>query len=336
MAKSLDETYNEILGTGGTSLEEMDESGTHQEDGAYSQEDYSDDAGDGSDPREGDDDGLGLDDDDASDEALEEDDDEQADEEDDDGAGDEEETEIPQRLVDAGRLANLSDDAIVELAESRPEALEALARTQEFARQTQDSQQQETDKKDESKKEQDSSIGKFKPLELELTDDDEEEMGSKAVEMIRELTKTVNTLGSELNNQQKSLGNVQQNAEMDKLRQIDVHFDSLADKVPELGKTGSLTKEQRQNRIFALSTASQAQRVYGIADEQKALAIGVKALQGQSTEAQTKEKLIRDLDKNKKRFTNRARNRTKQGKKMSVQDRAMNRITEILDSPDYA
>ncbi|MHC4332613.1 MAG: hypothetical protein ACYSUV_02545 [Planctomycetota bacterium] len=334
MAKDLDALYTEILGEGEPLKEDSDSDGNIAVgDGAYGQEDYSDEAGDGEDPREQEDEDLGYEDEDElfEDEASEEED---ADEDGDDGAGeeaDEYEEEIPQRLVDAGRQANLSDDAIVELAETRPEALEALARSQEVlgGQQRQKSVQQDASQQDTKK----SSTG-FKPLELELSSEDEEEMGSKAVSMIKELTNTVNELGGKLDQVGGSLGNVQKQTQMERIRQIDAHFDSLSDEVPELGQTSRLSNAERQNRVFVVETARQAMQVYGVTD-QEALAMGVKALKGQKSEASVKQKLLGDLDKNRTRFTARARSRKRPEKKRTTRDRAMEQINRILDSDEY-
>jgi ssDNA-specific exonuclease RecJ len=152
--------------------------------------------------------------------------------------------------------------------------------------------------------------------------------------MIKQLTDTVNNLGGKLEQQESSLGNVQKQTEIDRVRQIDTHFDTLSDKVPELGKTASLSQKEIQNRIFVVNTAKEAMRVYGVSDKE-ALTMGVKALTGQKSEASVKNKLVRELDKNKKRFTARGRSRNRPDKKRSTQDRAMEQINAILDSDEY-
>jgi hypothetical protein len=328
--ESLNKVYDEILGAGPEIQDESAEKATgHAVDGAYVDEDYSDDAGDGTDPRvpaDEDEDtedfvGAGSDEDDdldGSDDIEEKDDD-----------ADEYE-EIPDRLIQAGREANLSDDAIVELAESRPEALEALARAQEAAaavRQTQT--RPDTAQEDVPQKPQTGAA--FEPLKLELSEDDEEEMGSRAVKLIKTLADQVNRLGSQVNEHNANLSSVQQQTQSERIRQIDSFFDTLSDDIPDLGKTGSLTQRQKQNRIFAFKSARNAMEAYGIQNDEEALAIGAKALKGQTTEAQVKERLIKDLDRNKKRFTSRGFSRKRSDKRKSVEERAMDAINRVLD-----
>ena len=332
--EELNAKYDEILGTGEPLKDEggSEESMT-EKDSAYGQEDYMDDAGDGTDPREEDDDDLGFEDEDELTGAGSDEDDDKAGGKDDDaGADDVAKEEIPQRLVDAARISGMSDDEIIELSEEHPVALEAIARAQEARRSI--GTQQKTVQKDASQQETDKTSSGFKPLELDLTSEDEEEMGSKAVSMIKQLTETVNNLGGKLEQQESSLGRVEQETQSERVRQIDNHFDTVADKVPELGKTVSLTEEQKLNRIFVVNTAQQAMRVYGLSDKD-ALAMGVNALKGQKSEAKVKNDLVRDLDKNKKRFTARPRTRNKAEGKRSTKDRALEAIDSILDSDDY-
>lgn len=327
--ESLNKVYNEILGAGPAIQDEsLSKGGRREVDGAYVDEDYSDDAGDGKDPREEDafeedEDlvgGTGSDDDD---DVAEDDGDEMDDT--DDGY-----EEIPDRLVQAGRQANLADDVIVELSETHPETLEALARAQEAAAaRTQQTNQRQTTQEDKAPA-ADRGTG-FKPIELDLSDEDEDEMGPRAVKLIKTLADQVNKLGGQVNEHNNSLNSVQQQSQSERIRQIDSYFDTLADDIPDLGKTGSLTERQKQNRIFAFKTARNAMESYGISNDEEALAMGAKALKGQKTEAQVKQRLIQDLDKNKKRFTARGHSRQRPDKKMSVEQRAMAAINRVLD-----
>jgi hypothetical protein len=329
MPNDLDEmnsVYNEILGEG-PAIEDGDAGkGAGRSDDAYAEEDYSGESGDGIDPRDdstlNDDDDTNTDDDDND--YLGTDDD--GDTDDDDGTDDDGTEEIDERWVKAGRVANLGDDAIAELAESRPEALEALARAQEAAAVRQKpNATQDADETDDTKD------GGFKPLEFKFDEDDEEEMGSKALKVIRSLEAKVNELGGRLQDQQEGLGNIHRQSQSEKVRQIDLHFDKLAKEIPELGKTGSLTDKQKQNRIFAFKSASNAMQVYGDLSDEDALTMGARALLGTKTKNQAKNDLIRDLDRNKKRFTARGHSRQRPSKRKSVEERAMEALNRKLD-----
>ena len=329
--EALNKVYTEILGAGPEIQDESAGKATGRAvDGAYVDEDYSDEAGDGTDPRELTDDdddlvGTGSEEDD-DDEEVDDDDDFESKDKDDDGY-----EEIPDRLVQAGRMANLSDEAIVELSESRPEALEALARAQEAAMAASKKTHQDTHEAHEDTNQNASQKAAFEPLKLELSEEDEDEMGSRAVKLIKTLADQVNKLGSQVNEQNAGLSNVQQHTQSERIRQIDSFFDKLSDEIPDLGKTGSLTQRQKQNRVFAFKSARNAMESYGIASDEEALAIGAKALKGQTTDAQVKERIIKDLDKNKKRFTSRGFSRKRPDKKMSVEQRAMAAINRVLD-----
>ena len=324
----LNKVYTEILGAGPEIQDDSSGSGARRDvDGAYVDEDYSDDAGDGKDPREDDlneededlvgDTGSDDDNDDIEDDGVEKDDD--------DGY-----EAIPDRLVQAGRQANLSDDAIVELSESRPEVLEALARAQEAA--VQRTQQANQSHKAQEDKDSTQNRGDgFEPIKLEFTDDDEDEMGPRAMKLIKTLADQVNKLGGQVNEQNNSLNSVQQQTENERIRQIDSYFDKLSDEIPDLGKTGSLTERQKQSRVFAFKTARNAMESFGIRDDEEALAMGAKALKGQKSDAQVKRRLIEDLDKNKKRFTARGHSRKRPDSKMTVEQRAMAAINRVLD-----
>ena len=328
--EELNKVYNEILGAGPEIQDDSVETGgSRKVDGAYVNEDYSDDAGDGKDPREDDafdedddlDSGTGSDDDD--DDVAEDD----GDEKDDVDDGDE---EIPDRLVQAGRQANLADDVIVELAETHPETLEALARAHEAAA----ARFQQTNQRQTVQEDKTQTVNRetgFEPIKLDLSDEDEDEMGPRAVKLIKTLADQVNKLGGQVNEHNNSLNSVQQQTQSERIRQIDSYFDNLSDDIPDLGKTGSLTERQKQNRIFAFKTARNAMESYGISNDEEALAMGAKALKGQKTDAQVKQRLIQDLDKNKKRFTARGHSRQRSDKKMSVEQRAMAAINRVLD-----
>jgi hypothetical protein len=325
--EKLNEVYKEILGEGEPLVEEVAEeaTGTNQVDGAYVEEDYTDDAGDGDDPREKQDDDLlsdGEDDDDGYD------DDDGVDDDGDDDDGE----EVPQRLVEAGLQANLSDDAITELLETRPEVLEAMARAFEVKTVIPESN---SDSKEKNLKGNEENLDGFKPIKFDFDEDEIEEMGSKAVGIIGELTKTVNELGKKVENQSQTVGNVEKQREVEQIRQIDAVFDELSKDVPELGQTASLSEKEKQNRIFAFRAASAASEVFGETDMKKVLAIGANALKGQQTEARVKEKLISDLDKRKKQFIGRGKSRKKPERKKSVEERAMSAINRVLDSSDY-
>jgi hypothetical protein len=319
----LNNIYEDVLGKG-PALEEEAEAkslSAGSQDGAYGQEDYGDDAEDGVDPRDAStqieeevEDAVGIDEDQLEDKELD----------------DEEYEDVPERLVEAGRAANLSDRDIIELAETHPEALEALARAQEAQHVAPRKEEHVQDKPVEKK-----PAGTFEPLKLEFSEDDRDEMGERSLEIINSLVDKVNTLGAQVAEQGEATRSVQEREVQEKIRVIDETFDGMAKDIPALGSTGSLDEDQKANRIFAFNAARAAMQAYGNLTTEQALAIGANALRGQQTESQVKAKIISDLNKNKKRFVSRARSRNRPAPKKSVDERAVEAISKVLDDPKY-
>lgn len=336
----LNKVYDEILGKG-EPIEAQSRSGAGG-DPAYMDEDYSDDAGDGDDPRdpstqkdaEGQDDETAEQDDSGDSEGSDD-----TNESDGDFDDDYVEEEIPDHLVTAGRNSGLSDDEIIQLAESQPKVLEALAKAQEQAsiqaRQT--SQLNGATQQDglgQSKKDADS---KFKKLEINF-DDSDDEFSPAARKVIEQLAGQVNVLTDTIAQHDQSFGDIQRQQQVEGTRRIDVFFDEAAKDVPLLGSAKSLSKEQVDARLFAYRIARGAQQTMDGLSDQEALAIGVNALKGQLTEQQVRTQIVSDLNRQKKRFTARPRGRRQvsdDGKHKTAERRAMDAIDRILDDPKY-
>jgi hypothetical protein len=318
----LNNIYEEVLGTG-PALEDEKDAGAPpagKKDGAYSQEDYSDDAEDGTDPRDDstlieEEDGDGVETDDL-----------------DEGQEVDEYEDIPSHLVEAGRAANMSDDDIRDLAETHPEALEALASAQESQNQQaapppkQSVKQTQTEEK---------PAGGFEPLKLDFTEDDRDELGERSISIINTLVDKVNTLGSQVAEQNETTRGIQERGVQEQIREIDNTFDGMSEEIPSLGTTATLTADQKANRVFAFNAARAAMQAYGNMPIEQALAVGANALKGQQTENQVKAKLVSDLNKNKKRFVNRGRARKRSAPRKSVDERAVEAIGKVLDDPKY-
>jgi hypothetical protein len=324
--EELNELYTEVLGNG-PALEEKEDAGappSGTEDEAYGQEDYSDDADDGTDPR--DKSTQKLDDE----EGLLGTDDEEFEEQDvDDG----EYEEVPDRLVQAGRAANLSDRDIVELSETHPEALEALANAQEAMIHADTPHQKKSVNvpKEDSPK----PAGSFEPLKLDFTEDDRDELGERSMSIINTLVDKINVLGGKVAEQGEATETIQQQSHAEKIRAIDDHFDGLAKEIPGLGKSDSLTATEIANRKFAFGAAREAMRAYGNLTMEQALTAGANALVGQGKDTRVKAKIISDLNKNKKRFISRGKSRKKSTPRKTVDERALEAINGVLDDPKY-
>ena len=334
---NLNAIYDKVLGKG----EPVGTAGRQAgSDGAYDQEDFSDDAGNGADPRDEqtqNSEGLDQNEDDAGTEdeldgADEADSNETSD--DDDDAGEE---EIPMRLVEAGRRANLADDVIVELAETKPHVLEALARSQEEAIRV--PRQNRTNEADDAALQGDKKSEKgLKKIELNLDEDDEFDFSPKAKKVIEELVGRVNSLTGIIETHDQSFERFQKQSQAEGSRRIDEFFDRVSKDVPLLGTSKSLTKEQKDARLFAYRVAIGTQQAYnGEIGDEEALAIGVNALKGQLTEQQVKAKIVSDLDRNKKRFMARPKGRRQStdGRHRSVEERSLEAIDKVLNDPKY-
>jgi hypothetical protein len=320
--KTLNEVYDEVLGKG-PAIEDLSAEAppTGLPDGAYGQEDYSDDAEDGTDPR------------DPSTELSEEEEDLLGadDEFEDEEVDDDEYEDIPERLVEAGRTANLSERDIIELSETHPEALEALARSQEAAAVIPRAPQQSVAK--ETPADETPAEG-FQPLKLDLTEDDREELGERSVTIIDSLVKKVNELGSKVQETGQATAEIRQQTTEERNRGIDDVFDKMSDDIPGLGKLSSgLSDEEKANRIFAAKTAHAAMQAYGNLTLEQALTKGASALRGDETKV--KAKLVADLNRNKKRFISRGRGQKRGTPRKSVDERAVEAISNVLDDPKY-
>jgi hypothetical protein len=335
----LNKVYDEILGKG-EPIEEQSSSGAGG-DPAYMDEDYSDDAGDGDDPR---DPSTQKDAEGQDDETAEQDDSGDSEGSDDTNESDDDfedygEEEIPDHLVTAGRNSGLSDDEIIQLAESQPKVLEALAKAQEQASQRarQTSQLDGATQQDglgQSKKDADS---KFKKLEIKF-DDNDDEFSPAARKVIEQLAGQVNALTDTMAQHDQSFGDIQRQQQLEGTRRIDAFFDEVAKDVPLLGSAKSLSKEQVDARLYAYRIARGAQQTMEGLSDHEALTIGVNALKGQLTEQQVRTQIVSDLNKQKKRFTARPKGRRQvspDSKHMTAEQRAMDAINRILDDPAY-
>jgi hypothetical protein len=318
----LNEVYEEVLGTG-PALEEVEDAGAApagKGDAAYSQEDYGDDTEDGIDPRDA---STAIEDKGAVETEDEEFESEEVD--------DEEYEDIPERLVEAGRAGNLSERDIIELSETHPEVLEALARAQE-AQPAAPPQQQKSVQKETT---QEAPAGSFEPLKLDFDDDDMDELGERSVKIISTLVDKVNSLGSQVAEQGQATKGVLEQGVQDKIRAIDETFDTMCEDIPALGATATLTADQKANRVFAFNAARAAMGAYGDMSLEQALTVGANALRGQQTDTQVKAKIISGLNKNKKRFISRGRGQKKAPPRKSVDERALESINRVLDDPKY-
>jgi hypothetical protein len=326
---SLNEVYDSILGKG-TPLDGTGGKSAGR-DTAYDDEDYSDDSGEGIDPREDD----STEEEDAKDSTEDQTEDELLDDDSDDQEEDSGEEPIDDRLVEAGRRANLSDEEIVELAETKPSVLEALAKAQESAARISQPNGEERPPVEPKKK---AGEGKLKKLELDLSDADELDFSPKAKEVIEQLVKHVNELTGTLESHDKNFEVVQEQTRREGSRRIDAFFDEAAKAMPLLGNSQKLDSKHKEARLFAWRVAMGTQQAYGgkLSDEE-ALTIGVNALKGQLTETQVKSKIVSDLNKNKNRFIARPKGRRpiQGGQSKSAEDRAMDAINRIMDDPKY-
>ena len=318
----LNEVYDKVLGIG-PAIEEVEDAGAApagKGDAAYSQEDYGDATEDGTDPR------------DASTEIEDEEPVDTEDEEfESEDVEDEEYEDIPPRLVEAGRAANLSERDIIELSETHPEALEALARAQEVQQVAPPPRQKSAQKETT----QEAPAGSFEPLKLDFDDDDMDELGERSIKIINTLVDKVNSLGAQVAEQGQATKGVLEQGVQDKIRAIDDTFDTMVGDIPALGNTATLNADQRANRVFAFNAARAAMGAYGDMSLEQALTIGANALRGQQTDTQVKAKIIAGLNKNKKRFIARGHGQRKATPHRTVEERSIEAINRVLDDPKY-
>ena len=329
----LNKVYDEILGKG-EPVQVVSGSGKGV-DPAYMEEDYSDDEGSGVDPRDESTENNAEDKDiESQKESGSEESEDSEETEEQDGEGLEEEI-IPERLVQAGRMANLPDETIIELAETKPHVLEALANAHESVRQLVGKSSQldgakQQDGLDESKKDTKS----IEKLQIDFGND--EDFSPTAKKVVQTLVDKVNSLTEVLDKHDQGFGEIHRQRQIEGTRKIDTYFDTVAKDVPLLGKASSLTKEQTEARLFAYRIARGAQQTMDGLSDEAALAIGVNALKGQLTEQQVRTKVVQDINSQKKRFIARPKGRRQiEAKGKSVEERSLAAISKILDDPSY-
>ncbi len=238
-------------------------------------------------------------------------------------------TEVPERLVQAGRRAKMSDEVIVTLATSNPEALESLAKAQddlsagfgELGRQRQETITKPIAPTDADKE------ALYEPLKLDLDDAEFDE--DTKTKVIAPLTDKINQLTTELKRRDEAETNGAQAQQSDVTRTIDHCFDQRTEKHPELGASASLTPEQQERRFDILGLAEQKANRWNAAHPEDQLSLDRAvdmALSITTNSNATEQEIVTRLNNRTKLFTTRP---TSGNKNAPVQKEGDKQISDI-------
>jgi len=240
---------------------------------------------------------------------------------------DEEDSEpIPERLVDAGKAAGLTDTKIVKLAEEHPDVLEAMAQLREAAFRVQ------SDKKEPDAKDADieQPIQRFDATAFDGKNPEQvTEMLTKLAEQHNKLVDNFEKLQGKTVEYDKEVAERKAQIQADYVAMIDNYFDKVEADLPAVGKAKSLTDKQLAAR----------QEIFRIADAldgpiSQRLDKAVRAYGGMYGQAE--DSLRRKLNKSKKKFTARPNSHKKTEKFKSGEEaaqKAFNDAWEEFDLP---
>jgi hypothetical protein len=316
--QELENEYNKILGIEETKGDEEKSSHRRKTDDAYTED---------TDPY--------LRESDEEEEQTEETDDEEVDEEtgddinppDDEAEAEadeaDEEVEIPDNWVMAGRSAGFSDEKIIKLFEEEPEILDALANTREQLLSA--SRTVETDKREVVNEE----VPKPDKIAHVVMDDDTMDMDESTKRILKKFVDNQNAVIDKLNDANEKLfkinsTSVQRDAKEqdDFSRKIDRFFDDTKD--INLGDSRALTQAQAHARKEVYGIAAMLANVNGesVTDN---LDKAVKAYHGiySNPERIAENNLRRKLDNQKKRFSPRPGGQKKAQKFKNDDERVM-------------
>ncbi len=347
----LEKKYAEVLGGSDTgTLSDAEEKSSPGIDGAYEQADYEAKGDDAFDPRDesthpedkGDKEiADGADKEETEEEAGEEkgSEEEKKDDEGSEAEADEEpedsEEEIDPVLVTAARNAGLTDEDIIELAETKPAVLQAIAKADAEARSS--IAKKAPAQTEVAKTEEKASTKKMTPLEHLNFNTVFLDLPEGVGEMLDDIKTRFNTVVDETNDLRKKVGDhgqdltsVKASEQAAMIQRIDGFFDSVSEEMPVFGKTDSLTQEQVDARIEAYSVAEAMQKQHGT-NLLDGLKTGVNALKGKRSETKLKAKLIKDLSKNSKRMTARPGSKKKSVKHKSEEAAGMAAIDGVME-----
>lgn len=345
MKEELEKVYDDTLG--------LDSGGAFKQDPAYAPDDDDDDDLIDDDQEDDDQDDVDDDDDDNADDDGGEDDDADPDKDDagaDDGqdgddekgGSDDEYVRIDPRLVQAGRRSHLDDQTIVQLAEEAPHVLEALANQADLlseahaklGRQADPSDRKGDD--DRKQAERKAALQKLK-LDTALLDNPDLVGIAKPIQdMVNSLVDKVVEMETKVSSHDQHMSRFEQERVQETSRRIDAFFDQFSKDVPVLGNSSQLNQEAIDARMLAHKVAMGVQMASeGQLSDEEALKIGIQTVKGQTTERQVKERLVRDLQKNRKRFTGRGRGRRQDRRTPRGEDRAFEALNAALDKIEH-
>jgi hypothetical protein len=249
----------------------------------------------------------------------------------------EEGEEIDPRLVRAARKRGYSDERIVELAETSPEILEDIAKLVESVESTGNviapqPQVEQPQKQEEVAKEL---------IDNEALKELREAFGDEAANIIAGLGNTITSLSSEVKALRGESEESTQQREYDhmvrKYNTANTHFDEASKEFPELGTSDKLARlpdGELDKRTSEFQTRAQIFRVAELFETQgmsfdAAMKEAMIHYKGKGGEKALKRKVVKDLNKAKKKFSPRPTNKHHQKKYASEEDKAHDTMQDI-------
>lgn len=252
----------------------------------------------------------------------------------------EEYEDIPDELVAAGRQADFSDEEIIDLDETNPAVLKALAKAYKQATGPEVKKAAQTEPKTVADTEPEKKVEEL-ALNLDVAglDDELSRVAGPIQDVVTKLIQQVKDLKGDLDKTKNVVDAGEQHRQTEGIRQIDAFFDSKAKEVPELGSSGKLTETETDARVYAWRIAkAMVNDSNGELDMGEALKVGVNALRGQTNEVKLKARIASDLNKRKKQFSARPRGQRRPGGEQAKteKERGMAAINDVLDDPKYS
>lgn len=242
------------------------------------------------------------------------------------GAEDEKTEPIPDNLVQAGRAYGLTDETIIGLSESHPDALEAITRSYERLRAGSVLAPEQAPPKQPEQ-----------PKPMEHISVDVSALDEDSGKTIKGMESTVNKLVDANNELRKELftvkGGLQTTQQAEQLRRVS-YIDGLFDKVsdfPELGKSSSLANSQKALRGEVYDMAISWQRRNGGTFEQSLdrASQSFRGLYGHSGVKTKESDVLAKLNKRKQKFTARPTGQKTTQRFASEEAKAMTAMNEM-------
>ena len=241
------------------------------------------------------------------------------------GIEDEKTEPVPDNLVQAGRAYGLTDETIIDLSESHPDALEAMARSYERLRAGSVLAPGQAPLK---QPEQPKAMDRIS-VDVSALDEDAGKTVKGLETTVNKLIDANNDLRKEIHTVKGGLETTQQAEQARRVSYIDGLFDKVSE-FPELGKSGAMENSQKTLRGEIYDVAVKWQRRNGGNFEQslEKAAQSFRGLYGHSGVKSKESDVAEKLNRRKQKFTARPTGQKTTQKFANAEEKAMAAMDE--------